>query len=214
MRRPEHVMTKSPGSWLGLVLLLAPGGAWAGTFYVSVVPARVVSAERVVGYSLEDPFEQLQQPAPTPANPPARPSILDHFKGMSDGTASVFEPQWQPVRPRNWPRLVHRKAKVCRVRVHVQHRFWGSANPVSLYGSPELCDRVKAGDAIHLQNFGLVDLYRFVSLQLGDAWFRLPLMRETRNKDIQRCFNETVPASKDKLDEEDLCGQLVHAQAL
>ena len=183
MRRPEHVMPRRPVGWLVLMLLLAPCGTWAGTSSVRVVPAKVVSAKRVVGYSLEDPFEQLQQPVRSQANSPSRQRMLDDFrsKGLSGGTAaSVFEPKWQPSQRREWPRLVHRKARVCRVQVHVQERFWHNANPVSLYGSPELCDRVKAGDAFHLQNFGLADMNRFVSIQLGDTWFSLPLMRSLK----------------------------------
>ncbi len=52
MRRPEHVMPRRPVGWLVLMLLLAPCGTWAGTSSVRVVPAKVVSAKRVVGYSL------------------------------------------------------------------------------------------------------------------------------------------------------------------
>jgi hypothetical protein len=108
--------------------------------------------------------------------------------------------------------LAHPKARVCRVRVNVPKGFWRTRKPASIYGSPALCDRVKAGEAIRLQVYGLVDLHRFVSIQLGEEWFSLPLMRETQDGTI--CSDVMAPPPEDDTDEEDLCKQMTHARAL
>jgi hypothetical protein len=224
-----------------------PGTAWAGSFHEDTFPAKVLSAEVVVGYVLQDPFVTPEPPAP-PSAPPERPadaglpqtperSRLDALRkrlgppdagvvfepgglggglnrlgglGAASGLDARDEPPPEPPRPK----LVHPKARVCRVRVQVQDSFWRSRNPVSLYGSPELCERVKANEAVRLQYYGLADMYRFVSIRLGAEWFRLPLMRETRHVGFQRCFEGKVTPTGPHDDFAEDCRRLTHPRSL
>ena len=152
-------------------VVLVPGIAAAGSLHRDEFPATIVSAEKVAGYELTDPFA---------------------------GGLDVPEAEW--------PVLRHPDVPVCRVTLSVDHSFFRRASPV-VFAAPELCAKLRKGDEVKVEYYGLAHMYRFVGLELAGVWHELPLMRETKAKDFTACF-----AGRDVAGFED-CAKLVHRTA-